>query len=69
MDTEKKNAYIWCRSSHGSPYMIVLKKNTGIIKLFSLLFNDLKYSQRKKNSTCDLLIVLKWHGLNGVYVN
>ena len=38
---------------------VYLKKNNGIIKLFSLLFNDLKYGQRKKNSTCDLFIVVK----------
>ena len=30
----KKNAYIWCRSSHGSPYMCI--ENIEIIKLFYL---------------------------------
>ena len=37
---------------------VYLNKNTGLIKLFSLLFNDIKYGQRK-NSTCELLIVVK----------
>ena len=54
MDTEKKMR-TYDVVHHMVFYMCVyLKKNIGIIKLFSLLINDLKYGQRKKtqNVTC-----------------
>ena len=47
--TQKKKMRTYDVVHHMVFYMCVyLKKNIGIIKLFSLLFNDLKYGQRKK---------------------